>query len=144
MDIFAKIRSIDTNFYYMPAALEDMIAKAVVELQKYGLGEDLGEQTNVEWKPLQFWTVAYAIAKADQRGVGYDEIRFSPFFKGDESPLVAMERQELISVVHKDGRPWIIKAGRPVYTEGLSRFVKRAFWYIVYYTHQHRLIDFVH
>ena len=35
---------------------------------------------------------------------GYDEIRFSSFFKGEESALLAMESANLIFIVHRNGK----------------------------------------
>lgn len=44
-------------------------------------------------------------------------------FKGDEQALKALEQAELISVRHVDGRPSVIRAGRPVFQEALIRLV---------------------
>lgn len=35
--------------------------------------------------------------------MNYDELKWSPFFKGADAPLHAMENAELITVVHRDG-----------------------------------------
>jgi len=95
--------------------LQDIIQKTIIEIRKYGFGDDVGVDVvnKPRWTDVQFFQVMNKLAKKDV--VSYDELKWSPFFKGSDGPLHAMENAELITVVHRDGRPFIIRPGKPVY-----------------------------
>lgn len=44
-------------------------------------------------------------------------------FKGQEAALKAMEEHDLIAVSFMDGRPSMIRAGKPVYRQAFQRLV---------------------
>jgi hypothetical protein len=49
-------------------SLNDMIARATVEVRKVGLGEDVteAEAATMKWTPLQFWYLVKAVAPAGE------------------------------------------------------------------------------
>ncbi|KAI9509964.1 RNA12 protein-domain-containing protein [Russula earlei] len=99
-------------------AVEDIIRQDISELRKRAFGEDADDTRSLLWSREQAWAVFRALASRDT--VSYHETLMNAPFKGDEAPLRSMERAELITVDKQDGRPPIIRPGRPVY-----RFVFR-------------------
>ncbi|KAI8909477.1 RNA12 protein-domain-containing protein [Powellomyces hirtus] len=108
-------------------AYQEIVVRAINEVRKLGLGEDaiahpspttpvvstLGGGNKNTWTPIQFWKIVQLLTKHDE--ISYDGTRFHAFFKGDESPLQAMERAGLISITYDAGRPYALRASRPVY-----------------------------
>ncbi|TPX31816.1 hypothetical protein SeMB42_g07699 [Synchytrium endobioticum] len=94
-------------------AYTDIVGRAVSELRKVGLGEDLEDSGKMQWTQPQLWQLVTLLAEHDE--VGYDEVRFSPLFKGDETALHALERTGLIVLMQDQCRPYRIKPGRPVF-----------------------------
>ncbi|KAN0061161.1 mitochondrial escape protein 2 [Thecaphora frezii] len=103
------------------AAVEEIISRTVVELRKNAFGEDSTETQHLPWKGSQAWTVIKTLAAAEE--VNYYGLLHGSF-KGDEAALKALEGAEIISVRHHEGRPSVIRAGRPVLREAMQRMVK--------------------
>ncbi|RUP43989.1 RNA12 protein-domain-containing protein [Jimgerdemannia flammicorona] len=117
------------------AALHDIVQRAIVEIRKYGFGDDIGPDapgSKFRWTDVQFFQVMSALGRNEV--VGYDELKWSPFFKGADAPFHGMENAELITIVHKDvnpiilkwlnsGRPYIIRPGKPVYLTAFARLL---------------------
>ncbi|KAI9497812.1 RNA12 protein-domain-containing protein [Zychaea mexicana] len=103
-------------------ALEDIVQRTVVEIRKYGFNEtaDL-EEHQMEWSAIQFWEIVKGLSLT--KSVNFDELKFGTFFKGDEKPLWAMERAELITVLYKDGRANSVRPGKPVMYTAFDRLV---------------------
>ncbi|KAG1501423.1 hypothetical protein G6F47_003208 [Rhizopus delemar] len=95
------------------SAFEDIITRNLIEIRKYGFGDSSSENHQLEWTPIQFWAIVKLLA--EKPSINYDELKWQNVFNGDDTPLRAMERAELISVVHKDGRPNSIKPGKPIH-----------------------------
>ncbi|KAL1924976.1 uncharacterized protein VTP21DRAFT_4630 [Calcarisporiella thermophila] len=94
-------------------AAADIVTKAVTEIRKHAFGEDAEDVEKIMWNEVQIWQVIKALA---ENGVAsYEELKWSGFFKGDDRPFEAMERSELISISHYNGRPQSIRPGKPVY-----------------------------
>lgn len=49
--------SITYFFYIYKAALEDIIARNLTEIRKYGFGDISVKDNKFEWTPIQFWTI---------------------------------------------------------------------------------------
>ncbi|KAI8609537.1 RNA12 protein-domain-containing protein [Chytriomyces sp. MP71] len=98
-------------------AFQDMIIRSETEIRKNGLFEDVGNsastKTTKEWTTVQFWKIITLLTKYEE--ISYDDLRYHALFKGDESAIQAIERAGLISVGLKNGRPFSIKPGRPIY-----------------------------
>ncbi len=51
------------------AAIQDILVRAIVEIRKYGLGQEFTlyneDQKKREWSAAQFWVVLKALANAD-------------------------------------------------------------------------------
>jgi len=103
-------------------AFNSMINETVLELRKRGFGEDEEEASKMKWSPIQFWKIAQSLG-GEEDEISYDNIRFHDIFNGDDSPIRAMEDNELITVIYKDGRPYSIRAYRPLYRSGFKRMM---------------------
>ncbi|KAJ3031438.1 UNVERIFIED_CONTAM: mitochondrial escape protein 2 [Siphonaria sp. JEL0065] len=106
-------------------AFNDIVVRTETEIRKVGLFEDVGVSVvaandgKKEWNAVQVWKIIQLLTKYDE--VSYDDLRYHPLFKGDESAIQAIERAGLITVGLQEGRPYIIKAGRPVYKSAFTR-----------------------
>ncbi|KAF9426941.1 mitochondrial escape protein 2 [Podila epigama] len=95
-------------------AVHDILSRAVVEVRKSAFDlERSDKEKDVGWTPIQFWAVMKQLAKQD--AVQFDELKIHPLFKNDEAPFSAMEKAELISIGHKNGRPFVVRPGKPIY-----------------------------
>ncbi|KAF9576301.1 mitochondrial escape protein 2 [Mortierella alpina] len=93
-------------------AMNDILGRAVIEVRKSAFDFDNSEKKQ-NWTAIQFWTVMKLLAKAD--AVSFDELRIHPLFKNDESPFGGMEQAELITIHHRNGRPFSVRPGKPIY-----------------------------
>ncbi|KJE93910.1 hypothetical protein CAOG_04628 [Capsaspora owczarzaki ATCC 30864] len=103
-------------------AVSDIVQRAIVEVRKYGLAEEISDANpSMVWSRVQLWYVIQLLAQSED--VSFDEIKYSPYFKGDDKALFALERAELINVVHGNGRPLLIRAGKPVYRAAFREMI---------------------
>nr|KAJ3419606.1 mitochondrial escape protein 2 [Polyrhizophydium stewartii] len=93
-------------------AFDDMVHRAITELRKIGMGEDM-DSSKRQWTDVQFWKVAQMLSKFEE--VPFDNLCIHPIFKGDPSPLIQMERDGLIILDHANGRPYSLRPGKPIY-----------------------------
>ncbi|KAG0261304.1 mitochondrial escape protein 2 [Mortierella polycephala] len=103
-------------------ALNDILGKAVVEVRKTAFDYDSGDKKPVSWTPIQFWKVMKQLAVSD--AVSFDELKIHPLFKLDEAPFRAMEQAELITISHKNGRPYSVRPGKPIYRAAFQEILK--------------------
>ncbi|KAF9927352.1 mitochondrial escape protein 2 [Linnemannia zychae] len=94
-------------------AVNDILGRAVTEVRKNAFDFDNSDGRTLNWTPIQFWAVLKQLANSEN--VSFDELRIHPLFKNEESPFNAMEQAELITIVHKNGRPYAIRPGKPIY-----------------------------
>lgn len=102
------------------SAVEDIISRTVVELRKNAFGDDSSEASSLPWTREHAWLIVEHLAKKGE--VSYYGLLHTDF-KGNEAPIKSLEQAEIISVRHHDGRPAVIRAGRPVMQEAISRLV---------------------
>ncbi|PGH13757.1 hypothetical protein AJ79_03456 [Helicocarpus griseus UAMH5409] len=96
-------------------AVQRIINESSAEISKMFI-VDVPAAENRPWSPEQAWYLITKFAESDSAALRYNEILLSPLFKsGGKSAIQALEQAELISVVVVNGRPSIIKPGRPVY-----------------------------
>ncbi|KAJ3074380.1 mitochondrial escape protein 2 [Podochytrium sp. JEL0797] len=104
-------------------AFNDIVVRTETEVRKVGLFEEVGIAGRVEekkeWSAVQMWKVILLLTKYEE--VSYDDLRYHALFKGDEGAIQAIERAGLISVGVHEGRPYTIRAGRPVYRSAYTR-----------------------
>ncbi|KAJ3404507.1 mitochondrial escape protein 2 [Chytridiales sp. JEL 0842] len=110
-------------------AFNDIVVRSVTEIRKLGLGEESSSVTSKkegefkkEWTTPQFWKIVKLLAKKEE--VSFDELRFHPIFKGDETAIQSIERAGLITVGLKNGRPFIVRAGRPIYRTAFKSLIE--------------------
>ncbi|KAK0559235.1 mitochondrial escape protein 2 [Tilletia horrida] len=101
-------------------AVQDIIARTVVELRKNAFGDDAEDAKNLAWSRDQAWAVVSALASKKELSY-YGTL--AETFKGDEAALKAMESADLIAVRHVDSRPHTIHAGRPVFQSAIQRLL---------------------
>ncbi|TPX32039.1 hypothetical protein SmJEL517_g04776 [Synchytrium microbalum] len=92
-------------------AYADIVSRAVSELRKIGF-EDRDDGKKLFTTP-QFWHIIKNLAEHEE--IGFDEVRFNPLFKGDETPLSALERTGIIVLVSEHNRPYKIRTGKPLF-----------------------------
>ncbi|KAF8937304.1 RNA12 protein-domain-containing protein [Dissophora ornata] len=94
-------------------AVHDILGRAVVEVRKGAFDFDSMDGRTLNWTPIQFWAIMKQLAAGES--ANFDELKIHPLFKNDESPFGALEQAELISIVHRHGRPFAIRPGKPIY-----------------------------
>lgn len=95
-------------------AVHDILSRAVIEIRKNAFDVDRSDKDKiVGWTPIQFWTVMKQLATHD--AVNFDELKIHPLFKNDEAPFSAMEQAELVTISHRNGRPFVVRPGKPIY-----------------------------
>ncbi|KAM0751298.1 hypothetical protein T439DRAFT_313608 [Meredithblackwellia eburnea MCA 4105] len=94
-------------------AVDDLIAKNATELRKSFFGDDDEEAKGLKWTREQAYTLTKGLSKHDE--LKYAEVLVNSPFKSDDAPLRALENAEMISVHHREGRPSVIRPGKPVY-----------------------------
>ncbi|KAJ4488366.1 exonuclease [Lentinula aciculospora] len=102
-------------------AVEDIINRGVGELRKNAFGDDAEDAKNFPWTRGQAWTLLNLLSKNSE--VPYHQVLLDYPFKGDEIPLRSMEHAELIAISTHDGRPTVIRPGKPVYRWVFERLV---------------------
>ncbi|OAD00271.1 hypothetical protein MUCCIDRAFT_44126, partial [Mucor lusitanicus CBS 277.49] len=100
-------------------AFEDIVTRNLIEIRKYGFGDSSDETNKLEWSSTQFWTIVKLLT--NKMSINYDELKWGPAFLGDDAPLKAMERAELIIIVQKEGRANSIRPGKPVFYTVFNR-----------------------
>ncbi|KAF9326844.1 mitochondrial escape protein 2 [Podila minutissima] len=95
-------------------AVYDILSRAVIEIRKNAFDLDRNDKDKtVGWTPIQFWAVMKELATHDS--VNFDELKIHPLFKNDEAPFSAMEQAELVTISHRNGRPFVVRPGKPIY-----------------------------
>lgn len=105
----AKVRS----GVAIDAAVQEILMRAIVEVRRVGLGQEQqrvsvggdgkSQQLQREWTAVQFWHVLKSLNA--QEVVSFEAVRNHPLFKGDDTPLYAMERTELVTIGYSQGIP---------------------------------------
>ena len=85
----------------MEEAVEDIIARGVVELRKNAFGDDVDDVKGLAWTQEQAWKVIKMLSQSQD--VPYYDMLIGFPFKGDEGALRNMEHAELIAIDTKDG-----------------------------------------
>ncbi|CAG8495515.1 4013_t:CDS:2 [Acaulospora colombiana] len=93
-------------------ALDQLVDKATIEIRKLGYGDDTEDSTKMQWTGIQFWSIMKELAQKEYVII---------YFFGDDTPIRAMEEAELISITQYDGRPNLLKSGKPLYRVAFQR-----------------------
>ncbi|KAG0334793.1 mitochondrial escape protein 2 [Podila horticola] len=103
-------------------AVHDILSRAVVEIRKNAFDLDRNDKDKtVGWTPIQFWAVMKQLATYDS--VNFDELKIHPLFKNDEAPFSAMEQAELVTIGHRNGRPFVVRPGKPIYRAAFQEII---------------------
>ncbi|KAI0048209.1 exonuclease [Auriscalpium vulgare] len=103
-------------------AVEDIINRGMSELRKNAFGDDVDDAKALPWTREQAWAVLKALAHSNE--VPYHDLLVNYPFKGDEAALRSMEKSELVTIGTLNGRPSVIRPGKPVYRYVFERLVK--------------------
>jgi hypothetical protein len=99
-------------------AVQEIIANSAAEILKLYFFDI----TRGEWALEQAWYLVKRLAK--EESLRYNEVLLHDFFKyAGEEAVQALEQAEMISVVSRDGRPYAIRAGKPVYRAAFERLL---------------------
>ncbi|GAA5900008.1 Yme2p [Sporobolomyces salmoneus] len=98
-------------------ATDDIVCRSATEIRKSFFGDDEEEAKGLKWKREQAGAIIQGLCEKGELKYAETLIKV---FGGDEASLRALENHELISITHRDGRPSIIKPGRPVYRSAFS------------------------
>lgn len=117
-------------------AVQQIVHQSAAEILKIFITEV--DPSSRGWTPEQAWYLiknlgtanAQAGSQSDsdangEASIRYSDIILSDLFKKDgEATLRALEKAELISVISKNGRPSIIKPGKPVLAAAFRQLVE--------------------
>lgn len=118
-------RLTDLEFLARRIRSGEMPIEAVREIVKTSANEILklyflGDNSKRGYSREQAWTLIRMLSKDDE--LRYNEILLHGVFsKGGEEAISALEQAELISIVTTQGRPWAIRAGKPVYRAAFKK-----------------------
>ncbi|GAA5942624.1 Yme2p [Sporobolomyces koalae] len=101
-------------------ATDDIVYRSATEIRKNFFGDDEEEAKGLKWKREQAGAIMQGLCKHGE--LKYAETLIKTF-GGDEMALRALENAEMISITHRDGRPSIIKPGRPVYRSAFAHLL---------------------
>ena len=100
-------------------ALNDIVRQATSEILKLYF---LFISPAGKWSQEQAWTLVKTLSTNPQ--VAYDAILLDPIFDQNETPIHELTQAELISIESTvEGRPAIIKPGRPVFSAAFTMLV---------------------
>ncbi|KAG0000752.1 mitochondrial escape protein 2, partial [Entomortierella chlamydospora] len=103
-------------------AVLDILARAVIEVRKGAFDFNNAEDKVLGWTPLQFWTLMKKLSSGEP--AHFDELKVHPLFRNEDAPFAALEQAELISIVHKNGRPFAVRPGKPIYTAAFQNILE--------------------
>ncbi|OAP65730.1 hypothetical protein AYL99_01702 [Fonsecaea erecta] len=92
-------------------AVRQIIEQSASEILKMYLLDV--EVSSRKWTPQQAWLLIKELAANET--LRYNELLLNDIFKDGETVLQALEQAELITITSKNGRPYSIKPGKPVY-----------------------------
>jgi hypothetical protein len=118
--------------------VEEIIARAVSELRKSAFSDDVDDGQGKLWTQDQAWTVVKALSTESEvcrtypneklplilAQVSYYDVLMNFPFKGNENALRGMENAELIAIGTFEGRPSVIRPGKPVYRWAFEHLAK--------------------
>lgn len=93
-------------------AVDDLIQRNASEIHKKLFGDDEEEAKSFKWSKQQALDLIKGLSEKGE--LKYAETLLTTF-GGDDTPLRALETASLVSIQHINGRPSIIKPGKPVY-----------------------------
>ncbi|KAG0366425.1 RNA12 protein-domain-containing protein [Gamsiella multidivaricata] len=102
-------------------SVRDILGRAIIEVRKNAFDFDSTDNKTLSWTPIQFWAIMKQLAVSDS--ISYDELKIDPLSKGDEAPFAGMEQAELITISHKNGRPYAVKPGKPIYRAAFQQIL---------------------
>ncbi|KAF7778900.1 hypothetical protein Agabi119p4_3245 [Agaricus bisporus var. burnettii] len=110
------------NGQSVQVAVEEIISRAVSELRNSAFGDDVDDGQGKPWTRDQAWTVVKALSTKSE--VSYYDILINFPFKGNEDALRGMENAELITIGTFEGRPSVIRPGKPVFRWAFEHLAK--------------------
>ncbi|KAF9262196.1 exonuclease [Marasmius fiardii PR-910] len=119
-DLESLIHKVSSN-QTVKDAIEEIINRGVAEQRKSAFGDDAEDAKSLPWTREQAWFVLKKLSQKSE--VPYHEILLDFPFKGDETPLRSMEQAEIVSIGTQNGRPSVLRPGRPVYRWVFERLV---------------------
>ncbi|KAK9460625.1 RNA12 protein-domain-containing protein [Lipomyces oligophaga] len=98
-------------------AVDEMIRQSSAEIVK----RFLRAEADQIWKSEQVWLLVKELANSED--IRYNELMLKPVFKNKPDVIQALEHADLITVIERDGRPYSIRAGRPIYRAAFKKLI---------------------
>lgn len=124
-DLELLVQKIHAGFE-LEDAVEDLVERNAMSIRKAFFGDDTAEAESFPWTPAMAWSLVKNLTQEEE--LKYGSVLVNSPFKGNETALRALETAELISVVHVDGRPSLIRPGKPVYRSAFLRLRQDKGW----------------
>ncbi|KAL7413942.1 RNA12 protein-domain-containing protein [Mrakia frigida] len=117
-ELLVKLRSGLT----IPDAVEDILTRTQVELRKSVFGDDAEEAKNLPWSRAQAWKIVKDLSSKGE--LSYSALLLAFPFKGAEDKLKNLEAAEFVSITYINGRPSLVKPGKPLYHAAFKKLVE--------------------
>lgn len=102
-------------------AVSEIISRNATELRKAFFGDDNEEAKNLKWTRSQVLSLMKGLV-ANQE-LKYADVLVNGPFGSNDGPLRELENAQLITVLHRDGRPSVIRPGKPVYRSAFAHLL---------------------
>ncbi|PWW80449.1 hypothetical protein C7212DRAFT_276356 [Tuber magnatum] len=113
-----ELQNIRGNF-----AVGAIIETSAQEILKLYCLEEAGRGRKRTWSTEQAWHLIKMLAEKGE--VAYHQVLVHDLFKfAGEDALQNLEQAELVTIVTRNGRPWCVKPGRPVFQAAFRRLLK--------------------
>ncbi|RPB00118.1 hypothetical protein L873DRAFT_1805543 [Choiromyces venosus 120613-1] len=103
-------------------AVHEIIETSAQEILKLYFLEEAGRGRKRTWGTEQAWYLVKNLAEKGE--IAYHHVLVHDLFKfSSEDALQNLEQAELITIVTRNGRPWCVKPGRPVFQAAFRRLM---------------------
>lgn len=103
-------------------SVEDILTRTQIELRKSMYGDDAEEAKTLPWTRAQAFKIVSSLA-AKGEGLSYSSLLLAFPFKSHEDQLKALEAAEFITITYVNGRPSLVKPGKPLYHAAFQKLV---------------------
>lgn len=104
-------------------AEKEMVDQSANEILKIFLAANSNDNDKRAYTVSQAWTLIKQLAK--DKMLRYNEVAISSLFSSNgEAALAALEQADLITIQTEAGRPYALRAGRPIYGAAFRRLTQ--------------------
>lgn len=103
-------------------SVDDILTRTQIELRKSMYGDDASEAATLPWTRPQAWKIVSSLAAKGE--VSYSSLLLAFPFKGHEDQLRSLEQAEFITITYLNGRPSLVKPGKPLFHAAFRKLVE--------------------